>query len=118
MAENYRIGAMQYSKLDDQTLAGECLNTGYKYLEEAEKKIEMGGNQEEQRYQVSLERLFLEEADILIKSKSRVIKKAHTNNSFQGLLAKALRTHSALNNYPNLRTRAQNLVDLLKEDLK
>lgn len=118
MASNYRLAAIDRYRSDNQIIAANCLDTGQKYLNEAEEKIEMGDNQEKKRYQVSLERLFLEEANIYIKSSSGVIDEA----AARSLLEKAIQLldsiHSALNNYPNLSARAQDLVNLVNEDLK
>jgi len=117
MASNYHLAAMDWYRSGNQIIAANCLDTGQKYLNEAE-KIEMGDNQEKKRYQVSLERLFLEEANIYIKSSSGVIDEA----AARSLLEKAIQLldsiRSALNNYPNLSARVQDLVNLVNEDLK
>jgi hypothetical protein len=118
MASNYRLAAMDWYRSDNQIIAGNFLDTSQKYLNEAEEKIEMGDSQEKKRYQVSLARLFLYEANINIKSSSGVIDEAVARSLLEKAIQLQDNIHSALNDYPILSARAQDLINLVYEDLK
>ena len=109
---------MDWYRSDNQIIAENFLDTGQKYLNEAEEKIEMGDSQEKKRYQVSLARLFLDEANINIKSSSGVIDEAVARSLLEKAIQLQDNIHSALNNYPILSARAQDLINLVNEDLK
>lgn len=118
LAENYRLAAMDRCRAGDRDLAAKCLTKGQNYLHEAHEKIDMVLCPEKSQYQISLERLFLEEASIHVKSSSGVIDDAAVGTLLKEAVEFQGKVHSALKDYSNIRARAQDLVGLVNEDLK